>query len=251
MPSIVYSTANIASASIARALQENFSLPKVQFIQTDKHILEIPCDMQTDLIIVPSTHKSQSSMRTLTVHAPGNWCKADFGGKEKTLNFVHASKMKEILCSMNRQVKEKKLDWNVSLEVDHHGPTCASPILFAEIGSTEKEWRDEEAAQIVAQAIWDALAHTKKCKCALGIGGGHYAPLFSKYELEKEELAMGHMLPKYRVDEVEYETFLQGVEKTVEKTEYAIIDWKGLDSKQREKMILFCERAGLNYEKKK
>ncbi len=252
MPTIICSTTNPASLNIARALTENFSLNGVaELVQTKNSVLEVPCDFQTDYLIVPSTHKSESKMRSLTVHAPGNWANADLGGEARTLNTVYASKMKEILLSMKRQVSDLSLDWNVCLEVDHHGPTCPLPIMFVEIGSGEQEWEDKQAGEICAEAIVEGIKSEKKYKCIFGVGGGHYAPLFSKLELDPDASAFGHMLPKYKVDEVDYETFLQGIEKTVEKTESVLIDWKGLDAKQREKIISFCERAGIPWEKKK
>ena len=252
MAKIVYSVNNLASKNIAQTLIENFSLTGLaELVETKSNILEVPTDFETDLIIVPSTHKSESNMKSLTVHAPGNWCNADFGGQSRTLNNANASKMKEILLSIDSQARGLSLGWQVCLEVDHHGPTCKAPIMFVEIGSTEKEWANSQAAQILAQAIFDGLKNRKAHKCIFGVGGGHYAPLFSKIELNPDSPAMGHMLPKYRVDEVEYETFLQGITKTVEKTECVLIDWKGLTREQRDKIIGFCERAGIQWEKKR
>ncbi|MEM2963422.1 MAG: D-aminoacyl-tRNA deacylase [Candidatus Anstonellales archaeon] len=250
MPAVVYSSTNQASLNIATALKENFSLPSTQIIETNNSVLEISCDLQTDYLIVPSTHKSERKIRTLSVHLPGNWGKAQMGGKDKTLNVAYASKMKDILVSIKSQVEDLGLDWQVCLEVDHHGPTCSLPVIFVEIGSTSKEWGDKTAAEICAKAIVDGIKSQKEYPTIFGVGGGHYAPLFSKIALESSE-AVGHILPKYKVDEIDYETFLQGIEKCVEKTQYVLIDWKGLDSSQRKKIITFCDNANVPWKAKK
>ena len=54
--------------------------------------------------------------------------------------------MKSILMEMKRLAEQKGLKYDVTLEVTHHGPTELSvPSLYAEIGSTEIQWKDPEA----------------------------------------------------------------------------------------------------------
>jgi D-aminoacyl-tRNA deacylase len=83
---------------------------------------------------------------------------------------------------------------------------------------------------------------------AFGIGGGHYAPSFTKVILEKE-YAVGHMLPKYYIDEIDLECFRQGMGKSAEKIEVALLDWKGMNKSQRDKVIEFLKVLKLPYEK--
>ena len=66
----------------------------------------------------------------LTCHAPGNWSNADFGGENKTLNIVPASRLKTIILTMKKLVTERLNEFDVQMEADHHGPTCSVPILY-------------------------------------------------------------------------------------------------------------------------
>ena len=66
------------------------------------------------------------------------------------------------------------MKYDVTLEVTHHGPTELSvPSLYAEIGSTETQWKDPEAGEVVAKAI--LAVSLEKVPAGLGFGGGHYA----------------------------------------------------------------------------
>ena len=83
----------------------------------------------------------------------------------------------------------------------------------------------------------------------LGFGGGHYAAKFNKFEFDKNSYAMGHILPKYRIESFDEEMFKQAVEKNVEKIEKSLIDWKGLKADQRKIIIDLCEKFNIKWEK--
>lgn len=213
-----------------------------------KVILEVPVEkIKDEYVIVASPHKSEANLKSLTVHVPGNWGSADFGGKERTLSFSYPSKMLDILLKMNELNEEYGLGFRVNYEVDHHGPTTDIPIMFAEIGSSKEEWKNKEAADVVAESIIHTLESKKKYRVKIGAGGGHYAPLFTQISL-KEKIGFAHILPKYRADEVDFETIKQAKEKSVEKVEGIIIDKKGLTKEQREKIKKWSEVLGLEIE---
>jgi len=139
------------------------------------------------------------------------------------------------------------LDWPLFIEADHHGPTCNVPIMFVEIGSTEEEWNNEQAAEVVAKAVSEFLKKDEKFKSVLGIGGGHYSREFTKLLLETE-LAVGHVAPKYAIDQLDESVFMQAIEKNVEKIEKVIILKKETNSSQKKKIIELVEKCGLTYE---
>lgn len=258
---IIHSKINPASSNIARALVEKYEFNKITENKCEKgnivlasyeeEIIRIIPDFEADLFIYASTHKSATNTPAFTAHFPGNWGSSDLGGEPKTLNIGEPRMLKALLQSMRTYAKERGFSGvDVTLEADHHGPTIQKPVIFAEIGSTEEEWKDSKNGELVADAIMSAISayETLKCEVAFGIGGGHYAPAFSPLALESP-ISFSHILPKYRVDGAEYDTFLQGIERSTIPASKVLIDWKGLNQPQREKIISFCDRAGIKWEK--
>jgi D-aminoacyl-tRNA deacylase len=153
-----------------------------------------------------SRHTSKTGEPTLTVHPIGNYGKAEFGGKNKTLVKSAPKTMTSLLRLLNQNAKEEKLYHKVCFEVTHHGPFLKIPTLFIEVGSTEEEWIKTKPGKVVAQSL---LQHFKKylyeedmpkdMPVILGVGGGHYAPRFTDVALEKE-VAFGHMVPRYQIE---------------------------------------------------
>lgn len=243
MPVIFYTSRNIASKNIADAF---FSLcPKgVEIIDTKaESVLELP-EIESDYAVVLSPHRSTTAGKIITAHFPGNWGNAEMGGKNRTLNIAYASKIKEFIKNATRLAEWS--GWPVCMEVDHHGPTPIKPIIFVEIGSSEKEWTSKEAAEIVAKATADMLKSTATYESVFGVGGGHYAKEFTQLML-KSGLAVGHILPKYAIDDIDYSLFLQAIERSVEKTDSVVLLKDQANLGQKEKIREFCARAGVNY----
>jgi D-aminoacyl-tRNA deacylase len=256
MPTIVFSSQDIAGKNIADKLIKLFSFEKkgdkwmkgeLELIQVETKIVDAEhlYDKETDFLVFISKHRSETGKPCLTAHTPGNWGAAELGGKPKQLCPCFPSKLKVVLRELNSL---NNLGWQVCAEVDHHGPLTRAPALFVEIGSTEKEWENAHAGEILASAVMKMLSSDEKFPAAFGIGGGHYAPSFTRVILEKE-YAVGHMLPKYYIDGIEPEGFRQGVERSKEKTELALLDWKGMNKEQRDKVIEFLNILKLPYEK--
>jgi len=159
-------------------------------------ILELPVKRINEwpgYVLVLSPHKSERKLPCLTVHIPGNWGKAEFGGKDRTLNIAYASKMLQILKGLKKYGKElEERGWRISYEGDHHGPTVEKPIIFVEIGSGEREWQSAEAGEVVGKAVGEAVKRDEKKEGSyLGVGGGHYAPKFTKLALEETPAGQG------------------------------------------------------------
>ncbi|MCK4328195.1 MAG: hypothetical protein KAW41_07075 [Candidatus Diapherotrites archaeon] len=192
-----------------------------------------------EFLVFASRHRSQAGTPSLTVHSTGNFGKAEFGGREKELQATLANAKHNVYL----ELRECTLDYEVALEVTHHGPTgFRTPLFFVEIGSSEKQWRDKEAAEFVVDCILAGLESNKKHQHAIGFGGGHYAPRFS----EMEEVAFGHICPKYAADLLDDGLVKQMVEKTVDRVDCAVIDEKGL--KGRQKLVIKKALDGLGVE---
>ena len=57
-----------------------------------------------------------------------------------------------------------------------------------------------------------------------GIGGLHYANNFNKRILDSD-IAIGHICPKYALENLDKEMILQGMSKTVPKADFVLLDW--------------------------
>ncbi|PNX94695.1 D-aminoacyl-tRNA deacylase-like protein [Trifolium pratense] len=101
-------------------------------------------------------------------------------------------------------------EFEITLEATHHGPLTNKPTMFLEIGSTEDYWKRQDAAQVMAQLVWEGLGlgggtdvgnwsrENNKKKVLLGIGGGHYVPRHMDVVL-KDDVWVGHLLSGYSV----------------------------------------------------
>ena len=203
-----------------------------------------------ELIVFLSRHSSQSGTPTLTVHTPGNLGAAELGGLPRSVSISPANAMQIALKALNRLKQEMNLSYEVSYEGTHHGPSLLVPTMFVELGSSEIQWRDQEAAKAVAQASLEAVANFEKSTCAtvLGIGGTHYNSKFTKMALEGEA-AFGHMIPKYAIPNLDSEILAQCVKRTHEPVEYVVLDWKGIKSEDKPGLLSMLAEIGLPIKK--
>ena len=202
------------------------------------------------LIVFISRHSSQSGKPTLSVHAPGNFGEAELGGLARKLSVSPASAMQNALKALLHYKEKLCLDYEVSFECTHHGPSLKVPSMFVELGSSPPQWSDSKAAQAVARSAMYAIANFKAPtnSAVLGIGGPHYNQRFTLMALVGEAI-FGHMIPKYAVHLVDSEMLSQCVEKTFEKVPIAILDWKGIKSEDKPNLLSALETAGLPFKK--
>jgi D-aminoacyl-tRNA deacylase len=203
-----------------------------------------------DLIVFISRHSSQSGTPTLSVHTPGNFASAELGGLPKTLSVSPANAMGDALKALNRLKSEMNLNYEVSYECTHHGPSLKVPTMFVELGSSPKQWNDITAAGAVAQAAMESIANfgNSKQTAVLGVGGTHYNQKFTKMALENETV-FGHMIPKYALAHVDAEILCQCIQKTLEKVECAVLDWKGIKSEDKPKLLKTLQEINLPIKK--
>jgi D-aminoacyl-tRNA deacylase len=222
---------------------------KLLFVNTDIVDTQFLGDpFSPDLFVFLSRHSSASGIPTLSVHAPGNLAEAKFGGKPKTVSIAPAAAMKNALSEMAKLKTEKGLNYEVSYECTHHGPSLTAPAMFVEVGSSPKQWKDTEAAEVVADAAVAAVSECPSCSVALGIGGPHYNKKFTKLALTTN-WAFGHMIPKYTLDRVDTETIRQCIERTVGTVDSAVLDWKGIKAEHKPEIVAALEKLGVPSEK--
>jgi D-aminoacyl-tRNA deacylase len=203
-----------------------------------------------DLVVFISRHSSASGTPTLSVHTPGNFGAAELGGLPRKVSISPAAALREALKALARFRTEMKLDYEVSYECTHHGPSLNVPAMFVELGSSEKQWNDSRAAEAVAHAAMEAIAKfgVSECTAVLGVGGPHYNQRFTKMALDGE-LIFGHIIPKYAVQWADAEILSQCVERTLEKVDCVILDWKGIRSKEKPKLLSALREIGFQYKK--
>ncbi len=200
--------------------------------------------LNADLFVFITRHSSVSGKPCFTSHVPGNWAKAEYGGKDKKLCIAPAALIRQAIFSFEQN---NSLGWEVIQECTHHGPLLSKPCMFIEIGSTEKEWRNKEAAEIAAKSVIGLFKKKpEKCKTAFGIGGLHGMPNFKK--LLYKGIAFGHVCPKYMLDNLDEGLIEQALEKTLEKVDYIVLDWKGLKGNKQRILAMLLE-LGLDYRK--
>lgn len=257
---LIYYKHNIAGRNIVDRFREIAFMPHVPIIELKKEVLYSDIDKNkypelknSDFIIFPSVHKSKDNKPSLCLHAPGNWRNADYGGREGKVCMTSAFVMKYLFQELykNSQENEKvKNKYEISLEATHHGPLTEIPCCFIEIGSTDSEYNDREAINIVVKTII-SLQNYKEDKSlisVIAIGGPHYAPNFNKIQLNTE-YAIGHVIPSYSLPLTE-SMLKEAEEKTQEQVKYVLIDWKGCgNSEEREKILEIIKKTGFEYQK--
>jgi D-aminoacyl-tRNA deacylase len=266
----IASTKDTAGMNIAKQLVDNYNLEKLSetfqknpvyiktlhkketkllFVNTEIMETQFLGDLfSPQLFIFLSRHSSAKGIPTLSVHTPGNLSEAKFGGKPGTVSISPAGAMKNTLLEMAKLANERSLNYEVSYECTHHGPSLDAPTMFAELGSTPKQWKDTKAAEVVADAAVAAVSDCTSCSVALGIGGPHYNKKFTKMTLNNQR-AFGHMIPKYALNKVDTEIIRQCIERTVEQVDSVVLDWKGIKGEHKPEIIAALEKLDVDPER--
>jgi len=203
-----------------------------------------------ELVIFISRHSSKSGLPTLTVHTPGNLGESQFGGLPREVSISPASSMKRALRELARLNDKLDLNYQVSYEGTHHGPSLNVPTMFVELGSSPVQWGDEKAALVVARSAIAALdgEDAEMNRTVLGIGGSHYNMKFTGLAL-KTDIAFGHMVPNYAVSILDRDLIRRCQECTLETVDACVLDWKGIRDEYKKSVIDMVEELGLTWEK--
>ncbi|ADC64459.1 Protein of unknown function DUF516 [Ferroglobus placidus DSM 10642] len=186
-------------------------------------------------MIFASRHSSKDGRKILTAHFTGNLERADYGGKAYSLAKPSPDTLKNYV--LNLELPE---GFEFSLEATHHGPSeIKKKSLFVEIGSTEEEWKNEEAGEAVGRAIIEAVKSESKWKKAISVGGTHYAPRQTEIVLETT-VTFGHIFAKYTFESLTPEFLVKAFE--LSEAEFIVIDEKSVNAKVKEKIFSAAQR---------
>jgi len=267
---IVASTKDTASTNIAQKLIDNYGFEilsesfqqnpvyfktisgqevKLVFVNEELIHTQFLTDFFTpELLVFVSRHSSVSGIPTLSVHTPGNFGEAEVGGITRKVSVSPASSMKEALLEMVGQKERLMLNYKVSYECTHHGPSLDVPTMFVELGSSPVQWKDLKAAEAVAHAAMAAVTKQSTYSAVLGVGGPHYNEKFTKIALNTH-VAFGHIIPKYAIPKIDAEMLKQCVQRTVEKVELAFFDWKGIQGTDKKRLIAILDEICVSVKK--
>ncbi|MEM0385402.1 MAG: D-aminoacyl-tRNA deacylase [Nitrososphaeria archaeon] len=256
-----------ASLNIAENVIEKFQLYE-KYISTEFKVFErknfklVYVDIETifldrlnmqydaDLLIVLAKHTSSEGISSLTAHPTGNLLnEAKYGGEAQHIAYTNPWYMTEYFLNLFNVLRENGDNPRVSLEVTHHGPTeIEIPLFFVEIGSDIKRWTDKRLGEKIAEALYITLTKDEVTKkdAFVGFGGGHYAPAFSYY-IKKEDIAIGHMVPKYALDYINQEHLFELFKKSLLNKPRALIDKKGIPSKKLNELISFFDKYSIEF----
>jgi len=267
---VVASTKDVASLNIAQKLISLYGFEKTEasFQQNPTYIRRtqnvevklvfineetiwaqyITDHFSPELVVFVSRHSGMAGIPTLSVHTPGNLGDAELGGFPKRVSICPASAMKNALLELARLRNENNLQYEVSYECTHHGPSLNVPTMFVELGSSLEQWKDLKAAEAVAHAAMAAISKQSKYPTVLGVGGPHYNERFTTIALNTPK-AFGHIIAKYAIPTVDAEIVRQCVQRTVEKVETAVFDWKSMRAMDRERLIKALKDLNIQVER--
>jgi D-aminoacyl-tRNA deacylase len=260
---IVASSTDLASTTLAKALidGQGFQSTGVDLLGSPVYqrgsfllarfegMIVFPPDLDKffnpQAYIFLSRHSAESGIASLTAHTTGNFSdETKFGGGARELGRSDPSLLKNYLISLSKR-KERLPGYEVTMEATHHGPTSLQkPVLFVELGSSDKYWGDAKAAAVVGEALFESLSEkTIWSKAAIGFGGTHYPEKFTKLVIE-EDMAVSFVAPKYALEHVDDQMVGQMIQKTAAPVKYALLDWKGLGA-HKDKVQGLASQFGL------
>ena len=195
-----------------------------------------------DLSVIMSRHSGTPGSPVITTHVPGNFGEAKFGGQPQDLSTSMPNFMKHFL--MEASVGCEAVGYAVELEPTHHGPSMDTPIAFVEVGSEEWNWLDERACGLAVKSAVRAFSKDWRFTSALAFGGPHINPKFTRVETFTG-YAIGHAVRKFDADAADEEVIQLAVERSLERPQVAIFDWKGLKGAQKARLVSIVEGLGL------
>jgi D-aminoacyl-tRNA deacylase len=188
-----------------------------------------------DGFVFLSKHASEIGTLALTCHSTGNFSEALFGGKPKQIAIPHPHLQKSYIRALWAK-RNDFAEFKITIEATHHGPTALNkPVLFIEIGTTEKQWKDKILCSHVAKIIEDVMSTIPDIHdVAICFGGTHYPEKFTR-ELIEGQNALGTVIPKHALDFIDENLFSHILERNKEAKSF-LVDWSGL-GKNKQKIV--------------
>lgn len=255
---LVASSQDLAGATMIDYLKSNEGFPdkgrsdrhkNVQLHVTDGSLLTLEnlneIYPEASSFIFLSKHKSDSQIPTLTCHCTGNFADNPYGGNPREMAVAYPSLQKAYLKAITA-ARSRVPTYDIIIEATHHGPTSLKkPVLFIELGSSEKQWADSSAAGVMCDTLLhlldDGIEQCKKVGVALG--GTHYPTKFNKLLLESD-FGLAAVASKHNLEAIDDQLLDQMIAKSVEKVTHIVVDSKGLGS-QKDRIMKLAEKTGL------
>ena len=201
-------------------------------------------------LIFLSKHASNSKIPTLTSHFTGNFSSNHtLGGNPFEMGLSYPTFQKEYMKNLSSR-KEDLEDYNLIIEATHHGPTSSrNPLIFVEIGSTEKEWKNRSIAATVCKCLLDTIGKINKNKAkersriAIGIGGNHYPQKFNEIILSSN-VAFASIASKYNLKYIDKEMLKKMKSRSIEQVTDVFFDKKSLGI-EKSRLISIAEAEEL------
>ena len=225
-----------------------FQYAHMLLVQIDEEPVEAPdldAYFNPQAYVFLSRHRADSGIPSLTVHTTGNFTNSPYlGGNAMEVGIVNPDLQKNYMLAL--QKRKSQLDgFEVTVEATHHGPTSLRrPVLFVELGSSEKNWEDMHAAAIIGDALVETLTAPKSWdKVAITFGGTHYPAKVNQLLLETD-FAVASVVAKHSLEGVNEAMFGQLIQKSTKFPRFVGIDWKGMGG-QKEKVLGFARQFSL------
>ena len=196
----------------------------------EKQILEDSLDINQIIFLTRHSTLGELKPKSMTVHACGNWGKADLGGIENTVTITDPILIRYLLVELRRNKPLSIKPYEVKQEATHHGPDLSISTIFYEIGSSEDDWKNLEVAEYMLNILFNSIVNynredIKKEKNwieAVGVGGSHYCTKFNKKTFdEKQPYCFGHVVASYALDDIKAKPEL--LEQAKEKSSASVV----------------------------
>ncbi|MEK6914293.1 MAG: D-aminoacyl-tRNA deacylase [Nanoarchaeota archaeon] len=259
---IIYYKDNIAGKNIVDCFRKISFSPQIPIIELKKETLyseinykKYPELKNIEFLFFASTHKSKKGDPSLCLHVAGNWREAEYGGEEGKVCMSSAFVMKYLFQQLNKNAKNEKSvyeKYKISMEATHHGPLVSIPSCFIELGSLEEEWRDKNAAEVIAKTILSLEKieyndlNKNNWKACIAVGGGHYCLNFNKLQLNSD-YAIGHVIPDYSFPI--NEQIIKEAEKNTKENIIEILIDNSIKSEEKQKILYILEKLRLKHKK--
>lgn len=259
---LVASSRNQASTNLARGLLANhgFESTKIMLMgrpvyqkgsfllaTVDSEIIEPPdldAYFNPQAYVFLSSHYADSGIPSLTAHTTGNLTNEEYlGAGPREIGWINPDLLKNYMLALNKRRGQLE-GYEITIEATHHGPTSLrKPVLFVELGSSERDWGDEHAANVIGDALMESLTERRTWeKVAITFGGTHYAEKVNRLVIE-QDFALSAVIAKYYLEWVDSAMFGQIIQKTTKFPRYAALDWKGMGRYKERIMQLVTQFA--------
>ena len=245
---LLASTSDTAGMMIhdeVRAILPEDALHHIALMAIEGSLLECDPPAGYDLIVFLSKHRAQSGVNALCVHAIGNFGEARFGGRDGMLVPTHPGMLTALYRSLKAQDPITDLGaYTVSLEAVHHGPYTTTPSIFYELGSSQVQWLDRDAARIMARVLVETLSRPIAERSSFfGFGSNHYCAGFDELT---DRYDFAGSCARYALSSVT-EDHVAWIER---RADIIVLDERSMGPEKR-RIRALLEAVGAGYEKRK